>query len=102
MRRLVLLLLTLGSIAEAKPLIITGDVPASSPVYEYLDRLEAYGCALPTFRAMRPLPYGNLFHAIPGQKVQTDENGEQSQAAPADACAAPKWLLKMRELIRRG
>src|SRR5262249_23762565 len=70
---------------------VSSNVSSSSELYEDLDRLEAYGCAEPTFRALRPQSYFDLHDAIP--EIKPDQ---------ADPCTtAPAWLLKERAILMK-
>jgi hypothetical protein len=90
------LILVWGSVvAHAR---ITVNVPAGSPVYSYLDRLEAYGCVLPTYRATRPQSYGDLQESLIIEESNPDDEG--GDPAPS-RCQAPEWLLLEKQLLTR-
>lgn len=67
---------------------MSANVPADYLNYALLDRLEAYGCAQPTFRALRPQGQADLAQAL------TLPEGK-------DGCEAPAWLLREREILLR-
>ena len=64
------------------------NVPAYFPNYDYLDRLEAFGCAYPTFRQFFP-------------QTQYDLRSALAPDAEDQPCQAPSWLLKERQLLNR-
>jgi hypothetical protein len=77
---LFLLWATVAPDAQAK---ISANTPSYLPSYEDLDRLEAYGCAYPTYRALTPQASYDLHTAFVAD----------SEEKP---CQAPEWLLQER------
>src|SRR4051812_11067206 len=65
---------------------IAANVPSDYPNYDLIDRLEAYGCANPTLRTLRPGAHADLRDAL-----ILDEAKNRNDDAPQ--CAAPQWLL---------
>jgi len=82
---LLLFLFFLSASAQAK---VSANVPSDFSYYALLDRLEAYGCARPTFRALRP-------------QGQADLRAALALAEGKDTCEAPAWLLREREVLLR-
>ncbi len=64
------------------------NVPAGTGIYSYLDKLEALGCAYPTFRALGPQAFFDIQSAL-GKEVS------------GSGCSAPEWLLDERQLLVR-
>lgn len=63
------------------------NVPSGNGSYSVVDKLEALGCAYPTFRSLGPQSFFDIRSAIdlPSEKV----------------CNAPEWLLDERQLLLR-
>lgn len=68
---------------------ISSNVPPESATYELIDRLEAFRCAQPTYRGLRPQSHFDLRNALGLFEKQKE------------ACAAPEWLLAEREVLIR-
>jgi len=68
---------------------ISANVPVDYANYSLIDRLEAYGCAQPTYRALRPQGHADLREAMGLREGK-------------DACEAPAWLLREREMLIRA
>jgi hypothetical protein len=64
------------------------NIPVSDPIYEYLDRLEAFNCAYSTLRVFGPQTHQDLIAAV---YVTEDQ----------DRCEAPEWLLRERQILTR-
>jgi hypothetical protein len=62
------------------------NVPAGSQAYDYLERLEALGCALPTLRSVGPQSAVDISTALSGDSAR---------------CKAPEWLLDERQVLMR-
>ncbi len=82
---LFLLLFAIAAPALGK---VSANVPVDYSNYSILDRLEAYGCAQPTFRALRPQGHADL-------------KGALALTGGKDRCEAPPWLLREREILLR-
>ncbi|MBY0369993.1 capsule assembly Wzi family protein [bacterium] len=65
---------------------MTPNLPAGSPSYEYVEKLEALGCAFPTFRALGPQAFGDVRAALNWDPETTK-------------CQAPEWLLDERLIL---
>lgn len=79
------LLFLFGTAARAQ---VTPFVPAGSAAYGNLDKLEALGCAYPTYRVLGPQAFSDL-------RASVDWDAQNT------SCAAPEWLLDERQLLLR-
>lgn len=68
--------------------VISNYVPPILPNTDWVDRIEAYGCSLRTFRAFQPQSHADLLEAM-------------MPFAEAE-CAGPEWLLQEREILGRS
>ncbi len=73
----------IASVSQAE---VSLNVPAGSQAYEYLERLEALGCALPTLRSVGPQSAADISAALGGSSAR---------------CKAPEWLLDERQVLVR-
>ncbi len=83
MKYALLLILLVASAGWAS---ITPNVPSGSRAGEFVDKLEALGCAYPTFRSLGPQSYADVRAAL-------DWNPDTT------GCEAPEWLLDERQLL---
>ncbi len=78
-------LLLVGTAVHAQ---VTPFVPSGTAAYHHLEKLEALGCAYPTFRVLGPQSFSDLRAAVDWDSQNT-------------SCAAPEWLLDERQLLLR-
>lgn len=68
--------------------VISNYVPPLLPNTDWVDRIEAYGCSVRTFRAFQPQSHADLLEAL--------------MPFAESECAGPQWLLEEREILGRS
>lgn len=98
MVRIALLWLASSAPAFAR---LSENSPPYGADYDDLRRLEAYGCAYPTYRATAPQGHSDLGNAIYIPKEKDEDVDVENPVEKPDPCKAPEWLRKERAFLLR-